>query len=82
MALDVTNNDRADWARGALDHFATLVGLDWSGDHAADPSITLGDLLCNLHHLARREGWDINAIFQGARGVFEEELAEEIADDA
>lgn len=80
MAFEVTNDDRADWARSALDHFAGCVGLDLSGDHAADPSITLGDLLCNLHHLARREGWDINAIFHGAQQVFAEELAEEQAD--
>jgi hypothetical protein len=77
-----TNNERADWAMAALNTFAEITGLIRSGDHADDPTITLGDFLCNLRHLAAREGWDIEAKFQSSKQVFEEEQAEEKADES
>lgn len=50
---DNLNDDRARWARIAADVFARETGLTTDGDGY---ETIIGDLICDLHHLADREG--------------------------
>lgn len=47
-----TNNQRAAWARSALNHFTDEVG------DAGDMQDNIGDLICDLRHLCDAEGVD------------------------
>jgi len=52
------NHPRADWARTALDAFQAETG--------ADDCDAPADLLCDLMHLADREGWPFHAAYSRA----------------
>lgn len=78
---DISNADRAAWALDTLEHFAGLTGLDRSGDFTPDKIKTaLADLLANLRHLCYEKAVDFDALARGSRVVFDEELAEELAE--
>ncbi len=71
-----TNQDRARWARHAL---AVFTAETFSGDHPDtmhrdDLECAIGDLICDLLHLARQKGFDPQAILEDANGHFETEL--------
>ena len=61
-----SNDQRADWADQALTAFQKTTGCDRQD--------ALSDLLCDLMHLARREGWDYYRAAMRAEGHFEEEF--------
>lgn len=66
------NKDRAEWARVAVQAFATQTGLDT--DAAADGIATaITDLLADLGHLCDREGLSLPAIWQTAAMHYNEE---------
>jgi hypothetical protein len=75
-----TNVQRAQWARNAL---AVFTAETYSGDHPDtmdrhDKETAIGDLICDLLHLARyHTRMDAFAIHSHALEMFEQELAEE-----
>ncbi len=74
-----TNQDRARWARDAL---AVFTDATYSGD---DPDImnrddlesAIADLICDLMHYARQQGFETGSIMQQACVLFGMELLEE-----
>ncbi len=56
---EVTNDQRAQWARGALEAFARQTGQ--SIDLPDGDTEVIGDLLCDLHHWADAHDvmWDV-----------------------
>jgi hypothetical protein len=78
--FEPTNIQRAQWARNAL---AVFTAETYSGDHpdsmhADDLDTAIGDLICDLLHLARyHPRLDAAAIHSHALHTFETELAEE-----
>lgn len=66
---DITNQDRAEWAYCALERFQDKTQTD---DEDA-----LADLLCDLMHLADRDGLDFDNELNRARNNHTEEVAEE-----
>lgn len=94
MFSEPTNADRAEWAREALNVFAatTFSGTtfdemmaDWPTPEEAltgDGPDALGDLVCNLLHLAREVGLDPERVMLNAMQTFrDEEQDEELGDD-
>ena len=83
-APEPTNLQRAQWARNAL---AVFTAETYSGDHpdsmgVDDLETAIGDLLCDLLHLARyHPRLDAVAIHSHALDMFETELAEELRYD-
>ena len=79
-----TNLQRAQWARNAL---AVFTAETYSGDHpdsmhADDLDTAIGDLICDLLHLARyHPRLDAVAIHSHALDLFETELADELRCD-
>jgi hypothetical protein len=75
-----TNVQRAQWARKAL---AVFTAETYSGDHPdtmhpEDLETAIGDLICDLLHVARyHPRMDALAIDSHALNMFEQELAEE-----
>lgn len=53
---EFTNKDRAEAAEIAAKRFAEITGLRW--DKAEGRECAIGDLVGDLMHLARREGFD------------------------
>jgi hypothetical protein len=72
-----SNNERASYANTALSAFVNEVA--WGEQ---DDEEMIGDLLCNIRHLADAQGWDIEAIWAGSREVYREEIAEQPKADA
>jgi hypothetical protein len=71
-----TNRDRARWARNALAVFATET---FSGDHPDtmdrdDLECAIGDLICDLLHLAEQQGFDPQVILERGNAHFRTEL--------
>lgn len=61
------NDERAEWARSALDHFKALV----CGSPENEPDQEqLGDLLGDLMHLCHRDGIDFTKALQDACSHF------------
>jgi hypothetical protein len=74
-----TNADRARWAKNALAVFAAET---FSGDHPDtmerdDLECSIGDLICDLLHYARQQGFDTGSMIQTACGHYGFELWEE-----
>jgi hypothetical protein len=65
----VTNRTRAEWAAACISVFMHQTGCDL-GD-------SLGDLLCDLMHWSKQNGFDFELAFERARGHFEAELLDE-----
>jgi len=77
-ALEPTNEQRAEWAGNALALFtAETYGDHPDTMHASDVESAIGDLICDLLHLAAREGIVVGVIHAHALEMFETELAEE-----
>ncbi len=80
-----TNAERADWAREAVNTFAidTYCGRTFDRlvveqpDAGGDAYTAIQDLMTNLMHLARRQGWDPEKITAAAALIFNDEEAEE-----
>jgi hypothetical protein len=75
------NQDRAEWANAAIHAFAAQTGQD-AVENLDDPGCfdeVVGDLICDLGHLARRCGHDYRLVAANGLGRFQEEcdLAEE-----
>lgn len=71
-----TNRDRARWARDAL---AVFTAETFSGDHPDtmhrdDLQCAIGDLICDLLHLADQKGFDPHAVLERAYADFKTEL--------
>jgi hypothetical protein len=73
-----TNNQRAAAAFLGVDAFIELSGQDWEND---GPKEIIGDLICDLLHLADIEGVSIDLVLANARRYHEEEVLE-AADNA
>lgn len=71
--MDVTNEDRAEWARTACDAFAELTGQKMEHDL---PEI-IGDLIANLLHLANLEGLCPEDRLENGKMHFDAEIEEE-----
>ena len=76
--LDVTNEDRADWAEAACEAFADITGQVMEDDL---PEI-IGDLIANLLHLANQKGMSPEGRLENGRMHYEAEIAEEEDVDA
>ena len=79
MTIDPTNTDRAAWAKDAL---AVFTARTFSGDHPDtmardDLETAVSDLITDLLHYARQQGFDAGGILQNACGHFGFELLEE-----
>ena len=68
---DIANEDRARWAKKALQAFAQETGSDMGRE-------ALHDLLCDLGHYARSNGLDFRDELHRAADVCGEEIAEEV----
>jgi hypothetical protein len=79
MKHEPTNADRARWARNALEIFTaqTYSGSDPETMEPHDLECAIGDLICDLLHYARRQGFDTGSILHTACGNFGWELLEE-----
>lgn len=68
---DVANEDRATWARKALQTFARETGSGMGQD-------ALRDLLCDLAHYADSIGLDARCEMERAASIFADEAAAEV----
>ena len=68
---DIANEDRARWAKKALQAFAQETGSDMGRE-------AVHDLLCDLGHYARSTGLDFRDELHRAADVCGEEIAEEV----
>ncbi len=60
--VDGINDKRAAWAKASLHTFMRATGCDY-GD-------SLGNFLCDLMHLADRDGFDFELALNRARGHY------------
>jgi hypothetical protein len=67
--MTVTNRDRAELARNALEGFRRETKCDYED--------SLGDLLCDLMHFGDFHNFDFYAALDRARHHYKEELADE-----
>ena len=79
MTNEPTNDDRASWAKEAL---AVFTGRTFGGDHPDimerdDLECAIGDLVADLLHFARHQGFDTVLILRTAILNFDAELREE-----
>lgn len=68
---EISNEDRALWAKNALRAFSKDTGSDMGRE-------ALHDLLCDLGHYARSTGLDFRDEMRRAADVWGEEIAEEV----
>lgn len=68
---DIANEDRARWAKKALQAFAQETGSDMGRE-------AVHDLLCDLGHYARTTGLDFRDELHRAADVCGEEISEEV----
>ena len=68
--MTVTNCDRAEWARKALEVFRRETKCDYED--------SLGDLLCDLMHLSDFHKFDFEAALIRAHAHYAEEKAEDV----
>lgn len=71
--MDVTNEDRADWAAVACEAFADITGQNMEEDLPA----IIGDLIANLLHLANQQGMCAADRLENGRMHYDAEIAEE-----
>ncbi len=75
---EITNNDRARRAHKALTVFTKeTFGCHPAKMHEDDLRCAIGDLLCDLLHFARQQGFDPKAALTGAEMHFDVEIFEE-----
>lgn len=63
------NDRRAAWVADCLGHFRSLTGAAYGQE-------ALGDLLANMWHWCDRNGVDMEAMIETARGCYREEIRE------
>lgn len=71
MYTEPTNEDRADRAMECLNNYSTLPVQE------EDNETLIKDLLADLMHLSKREGFDWNSMLLSAEVNFNAEVAEE-----
>lgn len=79
MTTEPTNANRAEWAKQAL---AVFTATTYAGDHPdtmdrSDLETAVYDLIADLLHYAKRQGFDVLEILNRAHGHYEAELGEE-----
>lgn len=74
--MGTMNRKRAYWAGEALEVFVSFTGQDIT--HKAEEQEAIGDLLCNLLHLAKKAGVNNIAAFHDKAFRM---YAEEVEDD-
>lgn len=67
------NDDRAEWARQALETFAATTGLNMDGETPE----AIGDLLANIMHFCDRNGLDFDERLANARFHYDEETQDD-----
>jgi len=72
MYRSVKNSDRAEWAEQAVQTFKE--GTRMRGE---DEETIIGDLLCDLMHYCRINGWDFADLMERAESHFEIEIVED-----
>jgi hypothetical protein len=75
--IEISNEDRAESARGAVIAFAKEAGLDRSGDLEHDMQLVVRDLLTNLMHLCDVENFPVASLLTDSIEVYAEEIAEQ-----
>lgn len=70
LFCDPTNQDRAGWAKVAVRAFRSVC--------RTDESDAIGDLMCDLLHLARERGLDPERVLDDARSRFAAEETEAV----
>jgi hypothetical protein len=79
-----TNEDRAEWARAAVEAYARQTRCDVR-EHVVDDADgldeILGDLLCDARHLAAAYSVDFNDLIERSLGAWREECDEEADED-
>jgi hypothetical protein len=68
MSIEPTNQDRAEWAAGAIRHFQCATGTNWED--------AVADLLCDLMHFCDRESFDFGKELDRARMHYQAETTE------
>jgi len=70
-----TNQVRARWAKNALAEFTreTFDGNHPDGMHRDDLECAIGDLICDLLHLAKQNGFDPQRILEQGNAHFKTE---------
>ena len=71
--IDVTNEDRSDWAAQACEEFASITGQRMEDDLPA----IIGDLIANLLHLADSSGMCAETLWLRGKDHFDAEILEE-----
>ena len=79
MTTEPTNANRAAWAKEAL---AVFTARTYSGDHPdsmdrGDLGNAISDLITDLLHYARQQGFDAESIVEQAQRHFDCELLDE-----
>lgn len=80
MTHEPTNADRAEWAKEAL---AAFTARTYGGDHPdtmdrGDLETAIYDLIADLLHYAKRQGFETDCILASAVLHFEAERREEV----
>jgi hypothetical protein len=77
---NVTNQQRAAWAKKALATFTAEVFFTETPEvlHPEDLKDALSDLICDLMHLANQLGMDADAVAAQAQLNYEAEIAEAV----
>lgn len=79
----MTNDDRAETAYSAMEAFTPIVMGDRTFDELValgtdgDGPDTLSDLICNLMHLANKNGWDAHKLAKQGISNFDFEVESE-----
>jgi len=73
----INNEQRSDWAEEAVMVFAESTGMSRNGELVEDLVTTVGDLICDLMHLAGSQGLDPEELmakaYENGRGNFLDE---------
>lgn len=80
MTSEPTNADRAEWAEIGLRAFTDRVFHGEADRDLSDPDAfeqALGDFLCNLMHLADRQGVNFEQVLERGRCHYSAEVREE-----
>lgn len=76
---DPTNETRAAWAQAALDAFIAVTRTEAADDAEYDEAI--GDLMCDLLHLAAKRGQDPVLLLTRAQNNYDAEVEEQAIAD-
>lgn len=71
--MGTMNHNRAVWAFTALEAFCSMTGQNARTEKAE----AVGDLICDLLHVAGQNGFDAEALAQRALSTYEAEVADD-----